>query len=336
MADYYYEVTSLPVDETLFYRRADSIQRLRFLLRYAHLAPSTYNSQPWKFRIYLNQIWVYADPSRWLKIADADKRELYLSIGCAIENLQIAADHYSFKSQIRYFPDPLQPDLVAIFEFQGRESDTQITDAAMMQAISSRRICRGRYQREPLQASHWALIESCNSDGVALVSTRQMPVLRDKIAELTPLAYQVLYSDRAYLEERKLSLKYRQANLRGFQAMLRRWMPVGLFGRQGARLGRTDHDLIKNAPGLIVLGTQQDTPEMQVKAGRVFQRIALIATTLHIGVQVHSQILELPELRSELREHMRRQIHPTMLLRIGYCRRKNRATPRRPLADVLI
>ena len=336
MADYHYEVTSLPVDETLFYRRADSIQRLRFLLRYAHLAPSTYNSQPWKFRIVMNQIWVYADPERWLKIADADKRELYLSIGCAIENLQIAADHYNFKSQIKYFPDRLQPDLVAIFEFQGHESDTQIADAAMMQAISSRRICRGRYQREPLQASHWALIESCSSDGVSLVSTRQMPALRDKIAELIPLAYQVLYSDRAYLEERKLSFKYRQANMHGIRAALRKWMPIGVSGRQGPKLGRKDHELIKNAPGLIMLGSQQDTPEMQVKAGRVFQRIALIATTLRIGVQVHSQILELPELRSELRDFIRKQIHPTMLIRIGYCQRKHRATPRRPLADVLI
>jgi nitroreductase len=336
VADYHYEVTSLPVDETLFYRRADSVQRLRFLLRYAHLAPSTYNSQPWKFRLHLNQIWVYADTSRWLKIADSDKREMYLSLGCAIENLQIAADHYSFKSQIKYFPDPLQPELVAIFDLYGRESDAQLTDAAMMQAISSRRTCRGKYQREPLQAGHWAIIESCDSDGIHLLNSRQMPRLREKIAELAPLAYQVLYSDRAYLKERKLSFIYRQANLQGLKALLRKATPVFLMGNPGKRFGKHDQDLIQSAPGVVVLCTQQDNPEMQVKAGRVFQRVSLIASSLGIGTQPHSQILELPELRSELREHLRRPIHPSMIFRLGYYRRKSRPTPRRPLEDVLL
>jgi nitroreductase len=284
----------------------------------------------------LNQIWVYADSSRWLKIADSDKRELYLSLGCAIENLQIAADHYSFKSQIKYFPDPLQPELVAILELHGRESDAQLTDAAMMQAISLRRTSRGKYRREPLQASHWAIIESCNSDAIELLSTRQMPRMRDKIAELVPLAYQVLYSDRAYLKERKLSFSYRQANLQGLKSWLRRYTPIPGFRNAGKKFGKRDQDLIQSAPGVVVLCTEQDNPEMQVKAGRVFQRVALIASSLGIGAQVHNQILELPELRSELREYLRRHLHPMIIFRIGYSRSKPKPTPRRPLEDVLI
>lgn len=336
MPDYHYEVTSLPVDETLFYRRADSIQRLRFLVRYAHLAPSTYNSQPWTFRIHLNQIWVYADSSRWLKIADCDKREMYLSLGCAIENLQIAADHYGFKSEIKYFPDSLQPELVAVLELYGRENENQLADAAMIKAISERRTCRGTFSREPLQPSHWALIESCNSDGVHLISSRQTPHIRDKISELTPLAYEVLYSDRAYMKERSRSFRYRQANLQGLRALMRKAVPVALSPNPGKRLGQRDQNWVKQAPGVIVLGASKDIPEMQIKAGRVFQRVALIASSLGVGVQPHSQILELPELRSELYEYLRRQAYPTMIFRIGYCKRKPRSTPRRPLEEVLV
>jgi nitroreductase len=336
VANYHYEVTSLPVDETLFYRRVDFIQRLRFLTRYAHLAPSTYNSQPWKFRIHLNQIWVYADSSRWFKIADSDKREMFLSLGCAIENLQVAADHYSFKSEIKYFPDPYQPELVAILEIHGCENDVHIADAAMLQAITARRSCRGKYQHKPLKASHWALIESCVSDDVLFLDSRQMPKLRDKLAELMPLAFQVLYNDRAYMNERKRSLQYRRENLRAIHALVRKAIPIGLWGNLGKRLGKIEQDLILNAPGLFVLSVKQDTPEMQVKAGRVFQRMSLIATTLGISMQVHSQIIELPELRSELREFLRRQGHPVMILRMGHSNRKLGSTPRRPLEDVLI
>ena len=55
--------------------------RLSFLLRYAILAPSSHNSQPWKFNVTKDEILVFADKSRWLQVADADQRELYLSLG---------------------------------------------------------------------------------------------------------------------------------------------------------------------------------------------------------------------------------------------------------------
>jgi nitroreductase len=47
---------------------------------------------------------IYADESRWLKIADADKRELYISVGCALENLLVAAEHFGYKTEVDYFP----------------------------------------------------------------------------------------------------------------------------------------------------------------------------------------------------------------------------------------
>ncbi len=60
--------------------------RLRFLVRYAVLAPSSHNTQPWKFRIADDRIDVFMDQSRWLKVADDDQRELHISIACALEN----------------------------------------------------------------------------------------------------------------------------------------------------------------------------------------------------------------------------------------------------------
>ncbi len=71
------------VDEDHFPSSASSADRLRFLLRYAVLAPSSHNTQPWKFRIIGNQIDVFIDEERWLKVADDDQRELHISVGCA-------------------------------------------------------------------------------------------------------------------------------------------------------------------------------------------------------------------------------------------------------------
>ena len=75
-------------------------EQLRFLLRYAILAPSTRNTQPWRFGVDGNQVAVRADLARAQPIADDDLRELYLSLGCAIENLLVAAEQFGFRHSI--------------------------------------------------------------------------------------------------------------------------------------------------------------------------------------------------------------------------------------------
>lgn len=54
-------------------------------------APSGHNSQPWLFQIEENGLWIYPDMSKRLSVVDADNRELFISMGCAVENLFWAA-----------------------------------------------------------------------------------------------------------------------------------------------------------------------------------------------------------------------------------------------------
>ena len=76
-------------------------EKIRFLLNYAILAPSFHNTQPWKFSIKGNNIEVYADFTRQLPEVDPEKRELYISVGCAISNLLIAAEHFGFGYKLK-------------------------------------------------------------------------------------------------------------------------------------------------------------------------------------------------------------------------------------------
>lgn len=341
LTDYQYEVTSLPVDETLFYRRNDMVQRLRVLIRYAQLAPSTYNSQPWLFSIQSpNQIWVYADPNRWLKIADADKREMHLSLGCALENLMIAASHYNYKYEIDYLPDRLQLNLMAVLHLTPvNNNKPHSPDAALMQAILNRRTSRSPLLPEPLQASHWALLESCFVNDVKVVTSRQSSRLREKLQELTPMAYQVLYSDRAYRLEHAQRLVMGNTLWQSWrvrlQCMLRQLMRSG-----GKRYAKRDQRWISKAPALILIGADEDTALSRLKCGRVLQRLALLAHTMGIGVQPMSQILEIPELRDELKRTTGSKVtfEPMIVCRLGYHGKKfiGGKPKRRKLADVLV
>jgi len=81
--------------------RGDALDnQLGFLLRYAILAPSTKNSQPWAFSIQGNRIHLIADLTRSQALADPDKRELYISLGCALENLLVAAEHFGLQHAV--------------------------------------------------------------------------------------------------------------------------------------------------------------------------------------------------------------------------------------------
>jgi len=46
-------------------------------------------------------------------VADSDQRELHISVGCALENLLIAAEHFGYGHQVAYFPEPANEELIA-------------------------------------------------------------------------------------------------------------------------------------------------------------------------------------------------------------------------------
>ncbi|MBK1889627.1 hypothetical protein Undi14_06235 [Undibacterium sp. 14-3-2] len=64
---------------------------LRELVRYATLAPSSHNTQCWKFHIDDNAISILPDFSRRCPAVDPDDHHLFVSLGCAAENLAQAA-----------------------------------------------------------------------------------------------------------------------------------------------------------------------------------------------------------------------------------------------------
>ena len=64
---------------------------IRDLIRYATLAPNGHNAQPWLFRVSENRIDILPDFSRRTPIVDPDDHHLFVSLGCATENLALAS-----------------------------------------------------------------------------------------------------------------------------------------------------------------------------------------------------------------------------------------------------
>ncbi len=63
-------------------------------------APSGHNTQPWKFKMNEGSIVIVPDFTKSLAVVDPHNRELFISLGCAAENLEIAASSKGYESKV--------------------------------------------------------------------------------------------------------------------------------------------------------------------------------------------------------------------------------------------
>ena len=70
-----------------------------YMMEQAVKAPSGHNTQPWLFRVQKDRIQILPDMSKSLPAVDPDNRELFISLGCATENLALRLRQ---KDMLRY------------------------------------------------------------------------------------------------------------------------------------------------------------------------------------------------------------------------------------------
>jgi len=81
---------------------SDEAALLKELVRYATLAPSGHNTQCWRFRLDNRSIVILPDLSRRTPVVDPDDHHLYVSLGCAAENLLLAARAFGFMGNAHF------------------------------------------------------------------------------------------------------------------------------------------------------------------------------------------------------------------------------------------
>ena len=349
------KATPWEIKEEDFPVRGETKDKLEFLLRYAILAPSSHNSQPWKFSIKDNQISIFIDKSRWLKVADDDQRELHISIGCALESLIIAAEHFGYNHKEQYFPEG-EDGLAVIVELVAQGKIDKPRDQSLFNHIPRRHTNHNLYQTQKIPQAEMAHLHTCiYEEGFWMFSTNEGPYmiyteaeLRKRVDELITRADAIQLTDQAYKNE----LAY--------------WIGQGAFGTPWlmAKIGqlavtylnisggqtKKDSEMLLSAPALVALASSANDRKSQVMAGQIFDRIALTATGLGMAVHPMSQILEVPEIKSELREILEvpevkaevaklspeDNIFPHQTFRLGYAEAEKAHTPRRPLEEVLL
>lgn len=80
----------------------------RELVRYATLAPSSHNTQCWKFALQERRISIVPDFSRRCPAVDPDDHHLFVSLGCAAENLIQAAKAHALMGEATFEVAPTE------------------------------------------------------------------------------------------------------------------------------------------------------------------------------------------------------------------------------------
>jgi nitroreductase len=310
-------------------------EQLRFLLRYAILAPSTRNTQPWRFAVDGNQIMVQADLSRAQPVADDDRRELYLSLGCAIENLLVAAEQFGFRHSIAYLPRYPDERVAAAITLLPGGHRTAKRGGLSLQTILSRQTAHGRFSDRPISDDDVLAFRRCVTEPELEFTLLVDPERRREVEDIHRTAHETALADPAFRHE------------------LAEWVGAGAFGTpwplsrigqavigselMAHQLARLDAIAVGSAPMLGLISSRDDDRPSQIRSGQLLERLWLTATARGLGLQPLSAALEVPNLRLELTRVMdARCPWAQQLVRIGHPRGGSaHRTPRRPLDGLI-
>ena len=314
---------------------------LAYLLRYAVLAPSRHNTQPWLFEVEGPELRVYADLRRALPAADPDGRELAMSCGAALHNVEVAASHFGRASSVELLPGGRKDGLLGRLTLEERQTPGPL-DEELFAALPVRRTNRLAFDaREPPVGLLTALTREAAAYGASLRIIEQAE--RPAVAELVAEGDRIEWSSPPFRAEvaawSRLNRSGARDGMPGYvQGMSE---PAAALHRLFVRLRpdagaeeRRDRHYALHTRALLLLSTARDHGSDWVAAGRAMQRVLLRAAAHGLSASYFSQAVEVPRLRAGLREALGERAHPQLLFRLGFGRALS-PTPRRAPAEVL-
>ena len=321
----------------------------------AVLAASPHNTQPWTFALSTDAIDVFVDTTRGTGAVDPLRREQYVGLGCAVENLVLGAAARGLAPQVSWLPDGADGDRVATI---GLGESERAADP-LYDAIGRRHTNRGPYtsRRVPL-ATLEDLASPPAGEGLA-VRWIVDPEPKDLMSQLLIDAAEALIHDEDQSKDGFVWFRGSQDEIskhqdglvldgQGLSPLvlgLAKLLPASSRAdgdRFWLKQTRTVHTATAAAYGVIT--TTEDDRRSQLEAGRLLQRVHLAATSRGIALQHMNQVTEridreattgaTPTFAPRFADLLPAGETPLLTFRVGYPEREARPTPRRSARSV--
>jgi nitroreductase len=348
--------------------RNNSSEGALALVRAAILAASPHNTQPWLFKVTNSSIELYMDTRRNVGALDPYLREEHIGMGCALENLMVAAAANGYAATVTLLPGKLgpipaepKPELLARVELaSGRHEETELYDA-----IPRRHTNRSAYSpQKPIPSQFLDTLSRLASDEPDVkIFLFAADADRKKIVEISSAANSEIYSDSDVKRgsDRWIRINWSEAQkfhdgltidafgLSPIATAVAKMMPLWMLRRAAARGAKNDYsELMLSAPliGIIAVHDRYDR-EHCLRAGRIWQRAHLLATARGLAgrpcnesVEMidHEKALGKPALRAGLLGEVLGDAawQPTFVFYMGYPKWTAHPSARRSIESVVL
>jgi hypothetical protein len=329
------------------------------LVRAAILAANPHDSQPWRFHLTPAQIDLFADPHRRIGLADPFLSEMHIGLGCALENLVLAAPANGYTPQLTILPDPTDATHVARVAL----APGATTASALYQAIPHRHTNRYPYDTSrPMASTTLAALGALNAEAQVRVFWFASTADRQRVGSLMIAAARAFVADAALdqddnrwyratwqdVQRDRDGITLDAAGLPDLTRALGKILPPASLDQQDSYFLQGVQSQVQTAAafGLLAVPDKRDNTQ-RLSVGRLWQRMHLWATTQGLGMQPLNQLTEMADREVALGSTPRFGLalselvgdpawRAVMTFRVGYPTHPALLSPRRALSAVLV
>ncbi|MCK5284445.1 MAG: nitroreductase [Alphaproteobacteria bacterium] len=319
-------------------------EKLEFCIRYAILAHSTYNSQPWYFVVDDNIVSVYADYRYALPVIDPDDRQLFMSCASALFNLRLAIRYFGLEENTQLIPNTKDENLIARVRVSNKKYIPSDEEKILFASITTCQLNRSAFHIKNVEKDKIeALKNAARKEGAWLYVCEGDE--RDIVSHFIAEADYMQISNKsfrrelaAWLDARRFVSGDGEPHFASTVKERINTIKPKIVRRFEVESGQVVHDdqIMKGSPVLAILGGEKGGNINRLYAGQGLMRVLLQAEAEGLSVSTLNQPCEVPDLRLRLHDEIDRMYgRAQYILRIGYAEPVAIQSLRRSLESVI-
>jgi len=294
------------------------------MIEQATKAPSGHNTQPWLFKTGDQNIEIHPNFEKSLKIVDPDHRELFISLGCALENLCMAASAKGYN----YEPSISEEGMITVHLSKNFASK----EPPLFQQIPVRQTNREKYNGKMIDSETLEQLRKIDCfPGINFHFFKNGDPGFKKIQEFVVRGNILQMQDKNFTDEliswMRLNKKQSLATRDGLSydifgapslpAFISK--PIVRSALTPDKQNKGDVRKMTSSSHFVLFTTQSNTPREWIKLGQELQQFLLQSTQCGIAHAYMNQPCELNELAGEMKASLDlEEEDPAILLRMGY------------------